>query len=93
MQWWLTVRPLAKEPNSVSSCTIRALAAEGKVSTVLALSKALLVGLIGGGVTFLVVALLGAGEPGNGYLAAGLPAAVLVAATLTLFTYLRQRSQ
>lgn len=63
------------------------------MNTVLALSKALLVGLIGGGVTFLVVALLSAGEPGNGYLAAGLPAAVLVAATLTLFTYLRQRSQ
>lgn len=59
----------------------------------LSLGKALLVGLIGGGVTFLVVALLSVGRPGDGCLVAGLPAAVLVAAILTLFTYLRQRSR
>lgn len=93
MQWWRTARPLAKDPNSVYRHIIIVFVAGGKVGTVPALSKALLVGLIGGGVAFLVVALLSAGEPGDGYLAAGLPAAVLVAATLTLFTYLRQRSQ
>lgn len=42
----------------------------------LSLGKALLVGLIGGGVTFLVVALLSVGRPGSGYLATGLPTVV-----------------
>ncbi|SPT52590.1 Uncharacterised protein [Actinomyces bovis] len=56
-------------------------------------AKALLIGIIGGAVTFAVVTMLNLESSNGGKFNASWPSAIIVGAILTLFVYLQNRDR